>query len=479
MRILRSLDKWAEINGFIPALHHRFINRHLQEAAARKIRRLMIFLPPGSAKSTYSSVLFPPWFLAQQASSTILACSCTSDLATSFGRKSRNIADQFSLQLGYELQKDSQAADRWETTNNGLFYCAGVGTKIAGRRADLGLIDDPVGSKEQADSKLERDKAWDWFNFDFKPRLKPNAIIVLIMTRWHETDLAGMILANEPNQWTVIRIPFFAEDNDPLGRAKGGLLWPDYFTADMYPTDVRVANCLYDNNPVPESGNFFNADWIDPYTYNTPAELPKNLRWYVGSDHAVSLKQEADYTCCLPGGYDANGDLWIPPNIFWEKADSGAVVEAMLDLVEAYRPVEWWAESGHISKSIGPFLNTRMRDRKVYFVLTEVVSSKDKPTRAQPIRGKMRMGKVHFPSFASWWSRARHQLLSFPLGDHDDFVDALSELGQGVDKIVRPDAPKEPEEELVNKPFVPTLGWLKEQARLAERAQINFKYNGR
>jgi predicted phage terminase large subunit-like protein len=477
--ILRSLNKWAEACGYQPATHHRLINSQLERVERGELKRLAIFLPPGSAKSTYASVLFPPHYLAQRGNRALLACSHSTDLAESFGRRARNVIDSHSLELGYSLSEHSKAAGRWEVTNGGSYFSAGVGVGIAGYRADLGLIDDPLRNKEDADSKLIRDKQWDWYNFDFKPRLKPGAAVVLIQTRWHEDDLAGRILANEGSDWEVLRIPFYAEENDPLQRRPGEMLWPEWFKDEMFPTDPRVANALYQNNPTPEAGNFYQADWIDLYTYKTPGELPKNLRWYVGSDHAVSLRQEADFTCCLPGGYDSNGELWIPPNIFWEKADSGAVVEAMLDLVEAFRPVEWWAESGHISKSIGPFLNSRMRERKVYFVLTEVVSSKDKPTRAQPMRGRMKMGKVHFPAFASWWPKARHQLLSFPVGDHDDFVDALSELGQGIDKIVRPSAETIPDEKVIHKPFVPTFGWLKEQARLAERALIHGRYNGR
>lgn len=437
----RKLDWFSKVAGFEPAKHHRLLIEKLEKVSSGECKRLMVFMPPGSAKSTYGSVLFPAWFLNRNPESCIIAASHTQELADGFGRRVRNLVDEFGPVLGYRLSKDSQAAGRWETENGGEYFAAGVGGSITGRRADLALIDDPVKSREDAASDIVRSRQWDWFKFDLMTRLKPNARIVLIMTRWHEDDLAGRILAESGEQWDVVRLPMEAEDNDPLGRAIGEPLWPEYFTDQQRTaakSDVIVWTSLYQQRPVPEGGGFFKREWLKGYE---PAELPKQLRFYMASDHAVSTKETADYTVLLPVGVDSSGVIWILPDVFWERAESDKVVDAALKLIRSRRPLTWWAESGHISKSIGPFLRKRMMEQSTFTSIDEVVPSKDKQTRAQSIKARMAMGMVRFPKFAPWWSRAEAELLSFDGGKHDDFVDALAHVGMGLDKMVKANGP--------------------------------------
>ncbi len=118
-------------------------------------------MPPGSAKSTYTSILFPPWLLANY-SANILAASHTTELAEKWGRRIRNLIFEHSVTLGITLAADSQAAGRWSLQSGPEYYAAGVGTGIAGFRAKLGLIDDPIRSRQDADSELIRDRIWDW-----------------------------------------------------------------------------------------------------------------------------------------------------------------------------------------------------------------------------------------------------------------------------------------------------------------------------
>ena len=466
-----DLAVWSRTCGFEPARHHLFMIDRLQKVVSGEIKRLMLFLPPGSAKSTYGSVLFPPWFLAQQPNTAILTCSRSADLAEAFGRRSRNLITEHEKTLGYGLKADSQSASRWETSNGGEFFCAGVGGKIAGRRADLALIDDPVGSKEDAYSKLMRDKAWDWFNFDFRSRWKPNARCILIQTRWHEDDLAGRLLREEGDEWEVVRIPLIAEKGDQLGREEGECLWPDYFTA----ADVRdrkkdhaVFSALNQQRPVAEDGDFFKADWIHGYN---EGDLPKDLNLYGASDHAISQAQDADSTVLGLGGVDSSGVLWIHPDLIWDKLDSEEQVRGMTSLMKRLNPKVWRAEKGHISKSLGPFLASHMRDEKVFTYVEEVTPSRDKQTRAQSIRGRMKLGMVRFPTFAPWFKDARAQMLAFPVGTHDDFVDFLAHLGMLVDSMQKASTPtpKAPP------PTRFTYGWLKQCDR-REKRQRHMPY---
>ena len=170
-------------------------------------------MPPGSAKGTYSSILFPPWYLSQHPKHSLISASHTDELAERWGRKVRALINEHERVLGIGLSNASQAAGRWETSFGGEYYAAGVGGSIAGWRGDLILIDDPVKSREAADSPAMRDKAWDWFSGDVVPRLKPGGRIVLIQTRLHEDDLAGRCLEHAKSAgdaWKVISLPAMA-----------------------------------------------------------------------------------------------------------------------------------------------------------------------------------------------------------------------------------------------------------------------------
>jgi len=435
-----NLDKWAEQNGFVPALHHRLLNAKLMEAASQPDKRIMVCMPPGSAKSTYSSVLFPPFFLAQSPNKSILAASHNKDLIVSFGRRARNSIESHPTVLGFSLKADTKAADEWETTNGGRYFCAGVGAKIAGHRADLGLIDDPIGSKEEAESKLIRDKVWDWWEWDFKPRLKPGASVVIINTRWHDDDLCGRLEIKEPGRWEKIVLPLIAEDNDPLGRKPGESLWPEWFTPTLV-EDARNSEAfipLYQQKPTPESGDYFKQEWFR--YYQTPQQLPSDLRYYAGSDHALSKREEADKTCMIVVGADSNDNIWLlPDGVWWKRETSDVVVDQMLHFCHRFRINFWWAGKDHITGSIGPFLRQREMKEHVFVPLEETTSSRsdnNKAARAQSIRGFMKRGQVFIPSFADWWPDAKNELLRFDKGTHDDFVDALAEIGMGIDRVI-------------------------------------------
>lgn len=456
--------------GLQPAKHHDLVVSKLQEITDSPVRRFVILLmPPGAAKSTYTSKAFPSWYLGRRPGNSILACSYSKDLATTFGRASRNYVEQYENVLGYKLAGDSRAADEWETTTNGRYFCAGVGAGIAGHRADLGLVDDYLGNQEDADSKTVRDKQWGWFIQDFYPRLKPNASVVIIANRRHEDDLVGRLLSTEvegspikPSDWEVIRLPFFAEEHDPLGRAVGERLWPEWFTVEMAESVnrmvPRVKAGLYQQRPAPEEGDYFRREMLIGYTFE---QLPKNLRIYCASDHAVSEEQGANRTCLLPVGVDSDGIIWILPDIFWKKAGPVEVVDNFIAMMKRREPMIWWAEKGHISKSIGPFLKERMIEQEVYGFIQETTPTRAKDVRARSIQGRMALGTVRFPKFASWWAEAEHELLTFPGGKSDDLVDALAHIGLGIGSISKASRPAKEVEEKMNLPWRPTISWIR------------------
>lgn len=433
-RIRASLTEWCRLNGYEPARHHELIIAELEAIARGEIDRLALFLPPGSAKSTYGSVLFPPWYLARRPDAAIIAASHTAELAERWGRKVRNLIAEHSLELGISVAGDNKAAGRWETSAGGEYFAAGVGGAIAGRRADLAVIDDPVRSREDADSKKVRDAQWDWYKFDLLTRLKPGAAIVLIQTRWHEDDLAGRILSEEGDRWRVISLPMEAEDNDPLGRSPGDPLWPEWFTDQMRSDakrDPRVWSALYQQRPVPDDGAYFLRDWLRPVDRLPPVET---LRVYGGSDYAVTA-DGGDYTVHVVVGVDPEDRIYVL-DVWRRQAASDEWVEAWCDLVRKWRPIEWAEETGQIKAGVGPFLDRRARERRAYCYRRQFPTRGDKAVRAQSIRGRAAMGGLYLPISAPWRAEFESELLRFPAGVHDDQVDALGLVGQLLDTML-------------------------------------------
>jgi hypothetical protein len=264
-----SLLAWSEEcvhdYGFKPAAHHRLIIEKLEQVISGDIDRLMIFAPPGSAKSTYTSELLPPYWFKQFPRSSVIGCSHTGELAERFGRKVRNKILLKAPILGYTLDESNRAASRWETTNGGEYFAAGVGGAITGRRADLAIIDDPVKSREDAESETVRTKTFEWYKSDLVTRLKPDARIILIQTRWHLEDLGGMLLHEMEkggDQWHIINLPAIAIADDPLHRKVGQVLWPDWEDLDAINRKRKILgerdfSSLYQQDPQPPGGTFF------------------------------------------------------------------------------------------------------------------------------------------------------------------------------------------------------------------------------
>lgn len=434
--------------GFEPASHHRLLLDKLEKVSRGEIDRLAVFMPPGAAKSTYASILYAPWHLAQYPGANIIAASHTQELAEKWGRRVRNLIAEHSMVLGVGLAPDNQAAGRWETDHGGEYFAAGVGGAIAGRRADLVVIDDPIRSREDADSETVRDKIWDWYKSDLYTRLKPGGRIVLIQTRWHEDDLAGRLLSDMAaggDRWEVISLPALAEADDPLGRSVGQPLWPEWEDEANLERKRRAVgprdwSALYQQRPAPEDGDYFKKEWLKPYDIAPDAKL---MRIYGGSDYAVTA-DGGDYTVHAVVGLDPDGRMYLL-DLWRRQAASDEWVEAFCDLVKKWKPLGWAEEQGQIKSGVGPFLVRRQREREAYVFRDQFPTRGDKAIRAQSIRGRMALEGLHVPINAPWYAALRSELLSFPAGKHDDQVDALGLVGQLLDKMSLGQHPPKPE----------------------------------
>jgi predicted phage terminase large subunit-like protein len=443
--IRRSLTEWCRYCGFEPAAHHRLLIEKLEAITAGDIDRLAIFMPPGAAKSTYASILFPPWAFAQSPTTAMIAASHTAELAERWGRRVRNLLSTHLLSLNVRLADDSQAAGRWETTAGGEYFAAGVGGAITGRRADLVVIDDPIRGREDADSELIRDKTWDWYKSDLYTRLKPGGRIVLIQTRWHEDDLAGRLLADMASggdQWDVISLPALAEGNDPLGRSIGEPLWPEWEDTEELARKRRAVgprdwSALYQQRPAPEEGDYFKRDWLKPYD-KLPAR--DTLRVYGGSDYAVTA-DGGDFTVHCVVGLDPEGRMYLL-DLWRSQTASDRWIEAFCDLVIKWKPIGWGEEQGQIRAGVGPYLDRRQRERRAYVAREAFPTRGDKAVRAQSIRGRMALEGLYVPTSAPWFADFRSEILSFPAGKFDDQVDALGLVGQLLDRMLAGQKPR-------------------------------------
>jgi predicted phage terminase large subunit-like protein len=422
-RIRESLNDWALLAlapmGQAPATHHRLLIRELEGLAAGRWDRLMLLLPPGSAKSTYASLLFPPWFLANKPWAHVIAASHTASLARSFGRGVRALIQEHYTRLGLRIDSNNRAAGRFGVVGGGSYFATGVRGPITGRRADLLLIDDPVKSQAEADSGMARDHLWDWFRSDLVTRLKPGGRICLVMTRWHPDDLGGRLLQSA-DAWRVVRLPALAEQDDLLGRTPGDPLWPEWEDAAALRRKRavlgdRTFEALFQQSPRSSGGRLFK---INQLVITTERARGTSVRAW---DLAASTDGDWTVGVLLTRTEE---DSYQVTNIMRLQGGPEAVVQAIRDA----------AASDGSDVVIGLPQDPGQAGRSQILYLTKalagyrVVSSREsgsKETRAMPVASQVNAGAVTLLQ-AAWNRDFLEELQDFPGGAKDDQVDALS-----------------------------------------------------
>ena len=371
----------------------------------------------------------------------MISASYNLDKAQEFGGEVRDIlrsAEYQTLFPGVGLKEDTRAKGFWRTEQGGFYIAAGVGTALTGRGTvgPIALIDDPIKDREEADSETRRETIKNWYSSVVLSRF-PRAIIV-IQTRWHEDDLSGWLLSEAKNggdQWELLTLPAISDD--------GVALWPEFYPIEVLErlrksTIPRDWSALYQQQPAPDSGDYFKRDWFRFYT-----EPPKHLRTYGASDYAVTA-DGGDYTVHVVAGVDPEDNLYVL-DVWRSRSESHIWVESFLDMVAAHKPLNWGEEQGQIIKSLGPFIDKRMRERRVYCRREQMASVADKPTRCRSFQARAAMGKVYLPHSAPWVADFMAELLVFPAGKHDDQVDAIGLIGRMLDTMTTGRAPKAPE----------------------------------
>lgn len=321
---LRGLDKLPMAARYVPAEHHRLMIDKLEalergwvEEGGKRIpfKRLMVFMPPGSAKSTYGSVLFPAWYLGKHPRHCVIQGSYNADLANRFGRRARNTFASPEHCAIFPARLNKSAEGDWDTTAGGEYFCFGMKTGVTGRRADLVIIDDAIKGRKEADSETERNNVWETYKGDVRTRMKPGCGILYIATRWHEDDPAGRILpeesigktgwftAKDGERWYVISLNAVIETkeeaaNDPLGRAVGEILWPEWFTEEMLLQERRTQGArnwwaLYKQMPRPDDGGILKRNFWRKWPGDKPPKCDYVISVY---DTAFEEGEENDFS---------------------------------------------------------------------------------------------------------------------------------------------------------------------------------------
>ena len=439
-----------------PANHHQLLCKKLDAIVDGTIQNLMVFMPPGSAKSTYCTVRFPAYVMgrwdSQGVQKSVISGNYNQDLANTFGRKVRNLVRTEEYQAVFpntKLSQDSQSKSEWETASGNNYKAVGVGSGITGRRGDLGIIDDPVKGRKDADSQTVRDGVWSWYNSDYLTRLKPGSPQIIIMTRWHQDDLAGRILGDEwdgqsgtitaldGKEWFILCLQAEAKENDILQRKVGEYLWTEWFSDEWWAQTKRTMNLvgnrdwnsLYQQTPSADEGDFFKRDWFKRFHLQ---KMPVTHK-YIATDYAVS-EGKGDYTELGVFGIDASDCLYLCD--WWSGQTTPDVwIDAQLDLVDEHKPLSVFGEKGVIQKATEPMLTKRCNERGIYSDFQWLARTADKSAMAQSFRARAAMGKVYIP-YTDWGERLIAQLSAFPAGKHDDAVDVCALMGMAIDSVV-------------------------------------------
>lgn len=413
--------------------------------------------------SEISSRHFAPWVLGQHPDWEIIAGSGAQSLAMSFSRYIRDLVRDPAYQSLFpnmKLDPSSQSVENWNTTSGGGYLAAGIGTMITGRGAHILIIDDPVKDAEAADSHVIRDATWEWYMSTALTRLAPGGGVLGIMTWWHEDDWAGRIqqvmATGEGDKFEIVKYPAINELGDEyilpddtivevapgIAPPEGARLTRPHMTAlhpDRYTLDSlkrRKANyyalgqqrwwaALYQQNPTPDEGAYFTKSMFQRYV-GQPSR--HNTVIFQAWDFAITEKQQSDWTAGTTLLQDSNDNLFVVDVRRFRTGDGDELMREVVRYAMQWQPQLIGFEDGQIWKALASTFTKTCLELTYYPSYEVLPPLTDKMVRAQPLRGRMQAGKVHFPQAKAtpWVDDMVAELLRFPTGKHDDQVDSLA-----------------------------------------------------
>jgi len=414
---------WPE---FIEGSHHKKINDAFNRLARGEIKRLIINMPPRHTKSEFASFLLPAWMIGKNPQLKIIQATHTADLAVDFGRKTKNLVDQENYKELFDtrLMEDSQAAGKWKTEQGGEYFAAGVGGAITGRGADLLIIDDPHKEQDIKKDSKSFDKAWNWYTSGPRQRLQPNGKIVCVMTRWSTKDLTGQMIKAQgeegSDEWEVIRLPAILPSNTPV--------WPEYWKLEELEktkASIPVANwnAQYQQEPTAEEGAIIKRDWWKNWEHEDPPVIKYKIQSY---DTAFTKKDTADYSAITTWGVfetEDSGDNIILLSAFKDRYEFPELRRT------AHEEYLWWRPDMVLieAKASGIPLTHELRQMGIPVVNFTPSRGNDKHVRVNSVSPLFESGKVWAPMHEHFAQEVVEECASFPFGDHDDYVDSMTQ----------------------------------------------------
>jgi len=417
-------------------------------------------VPPRHGKSLLASQYWPAWHLGKYPNHEFINTSYAQSLQMDFSRKIQELVkseDYHHLYGNLGVTKKNEAVERWslydydkDKRTGGGILAAGVGGPITGRGAHIFLIDDPVKNRDEAESATIRETAKSWYSSTAYTRLAPGAGIVVIQTRWHDDDLSGYLLSEmreaekemfesedgewpeDADRWRCIDFPAISTDDEKY-RAKGEALHPERYDLKALRKIKRTLAprdwaALYQQNPQVEEGAYFQKKYFKFYK-----KAPPYLDIYCAGDLAISKKEHADWSVFYVVGKDQDGQLYFLDQ-YRGRWDAKEIIDVMFKIHRKYAPRKFGLEKGQISLTLDAFLDSRMREEKIYDLHVEELppGKQDKELRARTLQGLMSLGYVWWPEGALWVDAAMNEMLRFPSGVKDDRVDAAAWVGKMV-----------------------------------------------
>ena len=413
---------WPE---FIEGKHHKKIADKFNKLAKGEIKRLIINMPPRHTKSEFASFLLPAWMVGRKPDLKIIQSTHTTELAIRFGRKAKTLIDSAEYQQMFKttLREDSQAAGKWETSQGGEYYAAGVGSAITGRGADLLIIDDPH-SEQDALNMASMERAYEWYTSGPRQRLQPGGAIVVVMTRWNMKDLTGMLLKSQKelkaDKWEIIEFPAILPSGKPV--------WPEYWKKDELEgvkasISIGKWNAQWMQNPTAEEGSLIKREWWKVWEKDTMPPLEHVIQSY---DTAFLKKESADYSAITTWGV-FRPDQDSPPNLILLDAvkDRLEFPELRKKAMEQYR--YWNPETVIIeSKASGLPLTYELRKMGIPVINFTPSRGNDKHARVNACAPIFESGQIWAPDM-KFAEEVVEECASFPYGDHDDLVDSTTQ----------------------------------------------------
>lgn len=426
---------------------------------------LLITMPPRHAKSTFGTVLFPSYYMARNPSRYVMSCSYNSQLATDFGRQVRSVVENKQINQAFPdftLSTESRAADVWRTDIGGAYFAVGVGGTTSGRPANLLLVDDPIKSREDAESMTQRNKTWNYYASALSTRLQPEgdgtvSKQIIILTRWHPDDLAGRLMDSEDwkeGRWKHINFPAIKSvpgakvsrrmlpEKDPryvspeeyraLSPGKRNVvasedeapLWPDRFPLEdlkrRQRLNPREFASLYQQQPYIEGGNLIRTEWWQNYPKDLAPE--KFVSLVITADTAFKKTETADYSVLVVAGVDTNGDMYIV-DLLRGKWDFPELKQRMIRLNNHWRGKGLRAMYIEDKASGQSLIQELKRESGMSVIPYKVVN--DKVARTNSVLPIIEGGRVFLPEESPWLDDFIDEAVSFPNGNHDDQVDAI------------------------------------------------------